>query len=130
MSTFHRKLRQILLKVGAVEEAAFDQAAAQAEQENRALTEILIKQGLAKPKDLLGLIAREIGLPPLDVARVVPDPDAKAWFPEELAKKYVVCPLTKIGTCITVAMPDPFDVVKVDSRRTATSVRSSRSRRW
>jgi len=121
MSTFHRKLRQILLKLGAVEEAAFDQAVAQAEQDSgRSLTEILVKQGLFQPKELLGLIAREIGLPPLDVSRVTPDPDAKEWFPEDLAKKYVVCPLTKIGTCITVAMPDPFDVVKVDQLRLET----------
>ena len=120
MSTFHRKLRQILLKVGAVEEAAFDAASALAEQENRAITEILIKQGLAKPKDLLGLIARDIGLPPIDVSRVNPDPDAKEWFPEELARKFIVCPISKIGPCITVAMPDPFDVVKVDQIRLET----------
>jgi type IV pilus assembly protein PilB len=120
MSTFHRKLRQILLKGGAIQEAAFDQAAAQAEQENRALTEILIKQGLFKPKALLGMIAREIGLTPLDLGHVTPDPDAKEWFDEELAKKYVVCPISKVGTCITVAMPDPFDVVKVDQLRLET----------
>ncbi len=120
MSTFHRKLRQILLKGGAVEEAAFDQAAAQATQDHRSITETLIKQGLAKPKELLGLIACEIGLTPLDLTHVMPDVEAKEWFPEELAKKYVVCPISRIGSCITVAMPDPFDVVKVDQLRLET----------
>ncbi|MBL8841567.1 MAG: Flp pilus assembly complex ATPase component TadA [Planctomycetes bacterium] len=120
MSTFHRKLRQILMKGGAVSETAFDQAVAQAEQDQRSVTEILVKQGAAKSKDLLGLIAREIGLTPVDLGHVTPDPDSKEWFPEELAKKHGVCPLSKIGNCITVAMSDPFDVVKVDQLRLET----------
>jgi type IV pilus assembly protein PilB len=120
MTTLHRKLRQILLKGGAVEETALDAAIATAEQENRALSEILIKQGLAKPKELLGRIAREIGLTPVDLSRVTPDAEAKEWFSEELAKKYQVCPLAKVGSCITVAMPDPFDVVKIDQLRLET----------
>src|SRR5215471_16967032 len=108
MTTYHRKLRQILLKVGAVEEAALDQAIGQAEQENRALTEILIKLNLAKPKVLLGMVAREIGVTPVDLSHVQPDPDAKDYFAEELAKKHLVCPVSKIGNCITLAMSDPF----------------------
>ncbi len=121
MSTFHRKLRQILLKGGAVTEAAFDQAATQCEQDpQRSITEVLVKQGVAKSKDLLGLIAKEIGLTPLDLGHVTPDVDAKEWFSEELAKKHGVCPLSKIGNCITVAMSDPFDVVKIDQLRLET----------
>jgi type IV pilus assembly protein PilB len=120
MSTFHRKLRQILLKGGAVEEGALDAAITQAESEARPVTELLIKQGLAKPKDLLGLIAREIGLTPLDLGHVSTDADVAEYFSEELAKKYVVCPISRIGQCITVAMSDPFDVVKVDQLRLET----------
>src|SRR5262249_3650690 len=120
MSTFHRKLRQILLKGGAVEEAALDAAITQAQSEARPVTELLCKQGLAKPKDLLGLIAREIGLTPLDLGHVTTDADVAEWFSEELAKKYSVCPISKVGQCITVAMHDPFDVVKVDQLRIET----------
>ncbi len=120
MSTFHRKLRQILLKGGAVEEAALDAAITQSESESRPVTELLCKQGLAKPKELLGLIAREIGLTPLDLGHVLTDPEVAEYFPEELAKKYSVCPISKIGQCITVAMHDPFDVVKVDQLRLET----------
>jgi type IV pilus assembly protein PilB len=120
MSTFHRKLRQILLKGGAVEEAALDAAITQSQAESRPVTELLIKQGLAKPKDLLGLIAREIGLTPLDLGHVTTDSDVGEWFSEELAKKYSVCPISKVGQCITVAMFDPFDVVKIDQLRLET----------
>ena len=120
MSTYHRKLRQILLKDGAVSETAFDQAVAQSEQDHQSVTEILVKQGLAKPKALLGLIAREIGVTPVDLSRVAPADDVKEWFSEELARKYGVCPLSKIGGCVTVALADPFDVVKVDQLRYET----------
>jgi len=120
MSTFHRKLRQILLKGGAVEEGALDAAITQSQSESRPVTELLIKQGLAKPKDLLGLIAREIGLTPLDLGHVTTDAEVGEWFSEALAKKYSVCPISKVGQCITVAMFDPFDVVKVDQLRLET----------
>jgi len=120
VSTYHRKLRQILVKGGTVTEAAFDQAVAQAEQENHSVTEVLVKQGVAKQKELLGLVAREIGLIPLDLSRFTPADDVRDWFPEELAKKHGVCPVSKIGNSITVAMSDPFDVVKVDGLRLET----------
>jgi type IV pilus assembly protein PilB len=120
MSTYHRKLRQIVLKEGLVAEAAFDQAAAQSEQANQSITEWLARQGLVKPRELLGLIAREIGVAPVDLSRVTPADDVKEWFPEELAKKHGVCPLSKIGGSITLALADPFDVVKIDQLRFET----------
>ena len=121
MSTaLHKKLRQILLKGASIDEAALDAAIAKAEQENRPLAEILCKQGLTKPRELLGLIAVETGVTPLDPTRLVPPDDVAEWFPEELAKKHQVVPISRIGGCITVAMADPFDVVKVDQLRFVT----------
>jgi type II secretory ATPase GspE/PulE/Tfp pilus assembly ATPase PilB-like protein len=120
MSTVHRKLRQILTRAGTVDDAAFDQAIAVAEKDRRPVTEILTKQGVVKPARLLGVIARELGLTPLDVSRVAPDADCGEWFPEEFARKYQVCPISRIGSCITVAMSDPYDIVKVDQLRLET----------
>jgi type IV pilus assembly protein PilB len=120
VSTYHRKMRQILVKGGTVTDVAFDAAVAQAVQENHSVTEVLVKQGVAKPKELLGLVAREIGLIPLDLSRFTPADDVREWFTEELAKKHGVCPVSKIGNSITVAMSDPFDVVKVDGLRLET----------
>ena len=63
------------------------------------------------------LISQEIGYPALDLARLTPDEDIRDQFPMEMTQKYGVCPISKIGTCLTVAMPDPFDIVKIDQLR-------------
>jgi type IV pilus assembly protein PilB len=120
MLRVHRKLRQILLKSGALDENALEQALAKAEADEVSLSEVLEKSGKLSSKRYLGLLAVESGLPALDVTSLVAEEDVSQSFPLELAEKYGVLPVSRIGQCLTVAVSDPFDIVKLDQLRLET----------
>jgi type IV pilus assembly protein PilB len=120
MSTFNRRLKQILAKSGSVPFDKLEEAFQTAETQKVSLVEMLGHSGLVESSTVLGLISREIGFPPIDLHRLTPDEDIDQVFPAELARKYGVCPISKIGPCLTVAMPDPFDIVKIDQLRLET----------
>ncbi len=120
MSTFNRRLKQIVAKSGVVAFDKLDEAVATAESQEQNLADVMSSTGLMDHPTTLGLISQEIGFPPIDLSRLTPDEDLIESFPIELAQKYGVCPVSKIGQCLTVAMSDPFDIVKIDQLRLET----------
>ena len=120
MSSFHRKLRQILLKSGVIEPPDLDAALQKAADEDLSVSEVLDRSGQLPQSQYLGLIARASGLAALDVTRLTPEEDIQQKFPQELAEKYGVYPVSKIGQCLSVGLPDPFDIVKLDQLRLET----------
>ena len=117
MSTFNRRLRQIIAKSGLVPFDKLDEVYKSCESQEMSLAESLAGSELLDGPQILGLMSQEIGFPPVDLARLQIDPDVGEQFSMELASKYHVCPVSKIGNCLTVAMPDPFDIVKIDQLR-------------
>ncbi len=120
MSTFNRRLKQIVAKSGAVPFDKLEEASATADSQDASLADVLNGGGLLDGPTIVGLISQEIGFPPIDLNRWTPDDEIKEQFPQELSDKYGVCPVSKIGNCLTVAMPDPFDIVKIDQLRLET----------
>ncbi len=115
--TYLRKVRQILMRSGAVGESSLDEALAASTESKTSLSEVLEKSGLVPQKSFLGIIASETNFIPVDLPRITVEGELLEQFPLELAEKYGVCPVSKIGTVVTVAMPDPFDIVKLDQLR-------------
>jgi type II secretory ATPase GspE/PulE/Tfp pilus assembly ATPase PilB-like protein len=56
---------------------------------------------------------------------VVPDPQALALVPQEVAAAHKVVPLSIEGNTLTVIVADPFDIVAVDTLRRLTGKRIS-----
>jgi len=75
------------------------------------LEEILIK---------LGMVSEEIINEISDVQQTRLnniDPSLLKTIPEQLVRRYKVIPLKKEGNCLTVAMPDPTNVLAIDDLR-------------
>ncbi len=117
MSSFDRRLAQALRKANAVDEEQLTLCLAKAAQEKSALSEILVKAGVFDEKELIDLVAREIGMAPIDLDRVSLNPELKGSVPQELAEQHLVIPVAKLGHTLTLAVVDPFDVVKIDTLR-------------
>ena len=116
----NRRLKQILAKHAVLEPADLDAAVATAESEKQNLVDVVVAKHQVDPADVLAILSAEIGFPPLDLQRYKAPADIADYFPQELAEKHGVCPLSKIGNCLSVAMPDPFDIVKLDQLKLET----------
>jgi type IV pilus assembly protein PilB len=120
MTQFAKKLRGILEKAGKLDGPTGDTLLAEAQSQKRPFTEVLVKKGVATEHELLALIAKAANIPPIDLSKVNVNKEVLESVPEDVARDYCIFPVDKIGTIITVAVANPFDVLKLDDIRILT----------
>lgn len=120
MTQFAKKLRGILEKAGKIDGATADAILAEATAQKRPFTEVLVKKGIATESELLALIARAANVPPIDLSKVTINKEVLESVPEDVAREYGIFPVDKIGSLITIAVANPFDVLKLDDIRIIT----------
>ncbi len=120
MSQFAKKLRGILEKAGKLDAATGDTLLAEAQSQKRPFTEVLVKKGVATEHELLALIAKAANVPPIDLSKLSVNKEVLESVPEDVAREYCIFPVDRIGNIITVAVANPFDVLKLDDIRIIT----------
>ncbi len=120
MNQFGKKLRGILEKVGKLDAATGDTLLAEAAAQRRPFTEILVKKGIAKEQELIALIAKAANIPPIDLGKLTVNKEVIEAVPRDVAKDYGIFPIDRIGNIITVAIANPFDILKLDDIRIIT----------
>jgi type IV pilus assembly protein PilB len=117
---FDKRLKNILVKRGAINTKAAEDALALAERDTRGLTEILVEQKLISERDVIANVALEMKMPPIDVNKIEVEEAVLESLPQDLAKYYGVLPIARIGDTLTIAVSNPFDILKLDDIRIVT----------
>ncbi|MFH0945888.1 MAG: ATPase, T2SS/T4P/T4SS family [Planctomycetota bacterium] len=86
-------------------------------RDGTSLSELLVRNGHFEEKELLGLVAHETGVAPVDLDRLSIKPDVAQLIPKEIAEQHMILPVAKIGHVLTVAVSNPFDVLELDHLR-------------
>jgi type IV pilus assembly protein PilB len=120
MASFDKRLKSILVKTGTLEEGTADTALLEAQSEKVDLGDYLLDNNLVDERDMLGAISKEMRIPPIDLAKVNVGDEAREALPQDLATYYGVVPLSKIENILTLAVANPFDVLKLDDVRIVT----------
>jgi type IV pilus assembly protein PilB len=118
---FYQRIRKVLVKQGALDEAKAEEAAVLADRENRSYSDVLLERDMVDEMSYLSAISLETNIPPVDVEKVTVEEEALAAINQELATYYCVLPLSKIGNVLTLAVGNPFDILKLDDVRTLTT---------
>ena len=111
---FDRRLRNIVIKAGLVDPERCNQAQVSADGGQKPLGEVLVDERYVVERDLVGAVACEMNLPPIDLTKVASSEDALECLSQEMAEYYGVLPLAMVGKLITVATANPFDILKLD----------------
>ena len=117
---FDKRLKTILVKRNCLTAKEGEDFLALSERENRSLTRVCIEQKRVTERDIIAAVALEARMPPIDVTRVEVDEAILESLPQDTAKQYCVLPIAKIGESLTVAVSNPFDVLKLDDLRIVT----------
>jgi type IV pilus assembly protein PilB len=120
MVSFNRGLAKILRDSKSVPEDALAKAVEAAEKDNGPLSTSVVKQGLMSERDLLGLIAEAAKYPPIDLEGYVPEKKVLETLSQDLAKQNGVFPVSRIGNVLTLAVSNPYDIVKLDDIKIIT----------
>jgi type IV pilus assembly protein PilB len=115
-----RRFRDILVKAGVLDEETAHNLAARADQEKKSLVMLLLEEKVVEEGAILSAIARASNFPPIDLARVQVDEECLQIINRETALHHGVYPVAKAGDVLTVAVADPFNVVKLDDLRLIT----------
>jgi len=114
-------LGDILIEMGIINKDQLQTALKEQENSNEQIGHILIRLGYAKEKQILQAQAHRHGLVFKDLTNVQFPDELRAIVGMEMARKFNIMPVSVDGDdVITIAMPDPNDMVTIDELRAKT----------
>ncbi|MCA8956031.1 MAG: Flp pilus assembly complex ATPase component TadA [Planctomycetes bacterium] len=120
MIQFAKKVRSILVKTGKLSDSDADALLEEALRTQTSLTDLLTKKGVLSEDELVALIGRAANIPPISLGRLKHNPDVLESVPVDVARDYHIFPIDRIGNILTIAIANPFDVLKLDDIRIIT----------
>lgn len=82
----------------------------------------LVKLGLVSDDMITAVLSRQYGIPSVNLELFQIDPQVLHLIPQEVAQKYSVLPLSRVGASLTLAMVDPTNVFAMDDVKFMTGL--------
>jgi len=117
-----KRLGEILIAGGVISLAQLEEALALQKTLGLRLGEVLIKQGFVMEEDILRTMQSQLGLPTIDLNRLVIPEQVLKFLPENVVRKYSVLPVEMSNAQLLVAMNDPTDYFAIDDLRLAAGM--------
>ena len=117
-----KRLGEILIAGGVISPTHLEEALAMQKSLGLRLGEVLIKQGLVTEEDILRTMQSQLGLPSIDLNRLVIPEQILRLLPENVVRKYTVLPVEMSNAHLLVAMSDPTDYFAIDDLRIASGM--------
>jgi type IV pilus assembly protein PilB len=114
------RLGEVLVKQGLISEDMLAQALEEQKKDGTRLGTTLIKLGYVKEEDLLNALSKHFSVRSVDLRNRELKEDVLKLIPGELAGKYLVVPVSRLGRTVTLAMINPGDVAAIEDIQFAT----------
>ncbi len=108
------KLGQLLLKSNLISEMQLKEALELQKKEGGRLGTNLIKLGYITEEKLVAFLSKQWGIPAINLNDYKIDPSILKLVPLEIARKYLIIPVARVGATLTIAMSDPSNVFVID----------------
>jgi len=108
------KLGEMLVRGGLVTMDQVEKALAAQKQNGGRLGSNLVKLGFVKEEQITHLLGQQFRLATVNLASVNIEPNVLKLVSAEVAQKYQVLPLSKIGRVLTLAMTNPADFPAIE----------------
>ena len=112
----------MLLEEGLVTYEQLEEAQSEQSRSGKGLGRVLIDLGFVVEQELVSALAKQIGLPFVDLAEYPVDAAASSLISDALAKRYSALPIGYEDSKLVVAMSDPANVFALDDIRTITGL--------
>ncbi len=122
MFSLKERLQEILLRDNIIKQEDLDRALQEQKKSGGDLSKVLVELNLIGEDDLTHILSEGLGLPPIDISRLTIDPNVVKLIPQEVAVKYQIMPISKMGGNLTLAMADPLNIFIIDDVKTLTGL--------
>src|SRR5512132_3345595 len=82
----------------------------------------LVKLGMVSDDMITAVLSRQYGIPSVNLELFQIDDSVLRLIPQEVAQKYSVLPLSRVGATLTLAMVDPTNVFAMDDIKFMTGL--------
>ncbi|MCX5687311.1 MAG: type II secretion system protein GspE, partial [Candidatus Omnitrophica bacterium] len=122
MYSLKERLIELLINNKVISKSQLDKALRIQKENGGSLKDILVKSGFITEKDLVSILSQGLGIPPISLARFKIDPELLKLIPHDVANKYQIIPVSKVGNMLTIAMSDPLNIFSVDDLKAITGL--------
>ena len=120
MKSLKTRLTDALTSKGLIPHEELTRALHDAGAGEKNFVRLLIDRGLMTEQQLSGLLAEDLGIPVISLAKYRVDHDAAKLIPERVARQYTLIPISRFGERLVVAMSDPLNIFALDDLKTLT----------
>jgi type IV pilus assembly protein PilB len=121
VESFKEKLIDILINGKLVSQKDLDRAVEIQKRAGGNLGKVLTENGFLSERDLMVVLSRQLNMPPIDLSKYRINRELLQLIPEKIARRYCMIPISKLGSVLTVAMSDPFNIFAIDEIKALTS---------
>ncbi len=114
------KIGQLLLAANLVTEDQLSEALELQKKEGGRLGSKLVKLGYLTTEKLVSFLSKQYGVPSINLADYTIPPSVLKLIPAEMARKYLIIPVARVGATLTVAMADPSNIFAIDDMKFMT----------
>ena len=116
------KLGEILVRENLISPQHLRQALDYQREHGGRLGYNLVKLGLLSDDTITAVLSRQYGIPSVNLELFNIDDSVIRLIPQEVAQKYSVLPLSRVGATLTLAMVDPTNVFAMDDIKFMTGL--------
>ncbi len=121
-TTNSQKLENVLMEMGIINQEQIVQANEMEKKEGSFFTQNIIKLGFLGAEDLVSIMVTQFGFPYLQLENYEIDPEIVKLVPQNVAQKFSLVAIDKIGNILTIAMADPLNAKAQDEIRKITGL--------
>jgi type IV pilus assembly protein PilB len=108
------KLGQLLIEANLITEEQLKEAMEIQKRQGGRLGSNLVKLGYITEEKLVSFLSKFWGVPAVNLSEYKVDPSLLKLIPVEIARKYIIFPVARVGSTLTLAMADPSNIFVID----------------
>ena len=116
------KISDILLARKIIEAGDLKKVEKDANEKGMRLEKYLTEKKLVSGIQMTLALGEYLNIKPITLSHFTPNPELLDIIPKEIMAKRMAIPITKLGTNLTIALGDPFDLMAIDEISTITGL--------
>ncbi len=121
-TAYNGKISDILLARNIIEAGELEKIEKDASTKGMRLEKYLTEKKLVTGIQMTLALAEYLNIKPITLSHFTPNPELMDVIPKEIMAKRMAIPITRLGSNLTIAIGDPFDLMAIDEISTITGL--------
>jgi type IV pilus assembly protein PilB len=112
----------MLLKMGLITQAQYDKCLTEQRNTTEPLVATMIRSNVVTENVMLQFVSRQFNVPSMDLSNFQVEPAVIKMIRPDIANKFMVIPIKRLGRSLTLAMIDPSDIFALEDIKFLTGL--------